>query len=558
MKTNDYLVFLLFITISGTIYSQEVSSKYTTNSLTTMMVKFDEYEDENWAFEEGFYDIDLSNKYFSNPIGIEIITQSGKKQYIANFSDEIKRFTPREKKFAKRIMSQVEAGVTSAIIGEKALLQPLDTLGMGFGETIGKGNKIATEILTHWAKKDSEGNFTVLNERSESSLNTVDLKNKVDHNKLDAFKDLFYNNYILLFDFGDIIPAERYVEDYPYNAGVNANMADYIVEVNTYVYKLDIDDAIFEQIKTNFRTANFRSIDIPIKYVGRYLSVAESGFTNDNTKQAETPQQRKDRKSRMYKELAQKSYDEIIELAEMHIEDFKLKTKVSSGFPSKIKAEVGLNENVRLDQRYFAYQNVENSETGQVQSELVGAIRVAEVIDNISDKQDASGSFKETRFNQIWGRPVKEGMFLVQENDFGVGLSAGLRTLTGANLNFRMEYRVSEWLQRAWKKSPLAGTNLYADLFFVGAAIEGSDAEIQMSMGIGVSTRFYVNKWLRPEPYLGIYLADGFSYLNLGVRADYPLKHNIFLVPEIGISTAKRKNDSYLPVVVGLSIKHEL
>ena len=239
-------LFAIALTAQDNISSSQVSSNYSTASITPMMVKFSEYDDQEWAFEEGFYDIDLSTKYYNNPAAIEIITSTSKKGYIASFAEEIKTYTEREDKFAKRMLKGVTNGVASAILGEKALLKPTDSLGLAFGKILQDENGVANDILKNWAVKDKDGNFTVLNERSKAALNTVDLRNQVDYQKLDAFKDLFYKNYIMLFDFGDIIPAERYAEDYPMNAGANVNLADYVVEINTYVYKLDIDDGHFE------------------------------------------------------------------------------------------------------------------------------------------------------------------------------------------------------------------------------------------------------------------------------------------------------------------------
>ncbi len=559
-RLNDvcYLIPVLLLLNTG-LQAQTVSSEYTTSSITPLMVKFDEYQDTEWAFEEGFKQINLSNKYFNNTLDGKLVAAIGKKEYIASFKEEIERYTPRESKLMKRVVKGVESGVASAMIGEKALLSPTDSLGLAFAQTLQENTNIDEKILKLWARKDAMGNFITLNQRSELALNTVDLQNQVDAQKLDAFRDLFYKNYIFLFDFGDIMDAERYADKYPTNAGLSAAMSDYVVEVNTYVYKLDMDDRLFEQVKKNFRTGDFSKLDIPIKYVGRYLSVAEAGSSNRSANASESPAERKVRRAQVHAELAQKAYDEIIELAEMRIEDFKLRTKVTSGFPNKVKAQIGINENVKLDQRYFAYENELDDATGELKSNLKGVIRVAEIVDNVSDKKEDDGGYKDTRFYQVWGDPIKEGMFLVQESDFGVGVSAGLRTMRRANFNFRAEYRVSPWLKKLWKSSPLVNTNIYVDIFFADASFSSDgNTEVNLSTGMGLSTKFYINKWIRPEPYIGYYLLDGFNFMNLGVRADFPLKHNVFIVPEIGLSTAKGKNDNFSPVVVGVSLKSEI
>lgn len=547
------------VIIQTDILAQKVSSKYTTASITSLMVKFNQYDNKDRAFEKGFEQINLSNKYFNNEVPGKLVLADGRKKYIANFKEEIKRYTPREDKLAKRVMKNAEYGITSAILGEKALLNPTDSLGLAFAEILEKKINIGEDIFKIWSQKDNKGNFVTLNQRSAASLNTTDIQNQVDYNKLDVFKDLLFKNYIILFDFGDIINATRYADQFPGNAGLSVGMADYVVEVNTYVYKLDIDDLAFEQIKKNFNSGDFSAIDLPIKYVGRYLSVAESGFTSDSAKANESPIQKKERIDQVQISLAQKAYNEIIELAEMKIEDFKLRTKVTSGFPNKIKAQIGLKENVKLDQRYFVYENELNEETGQQISVLKSVIRTSQTVDNRDENMTEKGEFKETAFYQVWGDPVKEGMFLVQENDFGVGLSAGMRTMRQANFNMRIEYRISQWLKKGWKSSPLVNTNIYVDIFFADASFNTDlEAEVNLSTGMGLSSKFYINKWIRPEPYIGYYILQGFNFINLGVRFDYPIKHNIFIVPELGISTAKGKNDNFSPIVFGVSLKHEL
>ena len=560
---------LLFLAI-GTVLIGQVSSDYTTNSLTCILLKHKYDDKDKWEFESAFKSVDLSTKYFNSPISMDLISLATKKEYTANIGDEIERFTPKSdkkglSKWTSNITSGVSKGIAAGILGEKGLLQPIDSMGLGIAEKLMEFN-VDAEILEGWAQQDKNGNFVVLNERSKLNMKASDMRTNTDAAKIKNARPLFDKLYVLVFDFGPIVRGSRYYEDYPSNAGIGAKDAEYVTEVNTYIYKLDIDNQMFEKIKGRFVNANFEDLNVPIKYVGRYLTLSHAGNVNDNKRDANgvlKPEYMAPAyESRLTKELAQTSYNEIIELAEMRIEDFKLRMQVSDGFPGKIKAEVGKKENLRVDQRYLIYRYV-SDESGEIESDLVAAVRTgAKIPDNISSPTEADGSFKKTSFNQFYGGNVEPGMFMVQENDFGIAISPGFVARTGLNFNFRVEYNIAKWMRKAWKSSPLVGTMVYAE-FFPARLTVGEKSELQVQAGLGISSKFYLNKYFNPEPFVGYYIGgeggstEGFTYLNLGFRSAIPINYKMFIVPEIAISTSGSV-EQYNGIHAGVSFKYEM
>jgi len=555
---KSFILLLSFLFTMNSFYAQGVkedkekyvSSDYKTSSLTNLIIEFAKYPSKRERkFKNIFKEIDLTTKYFNNPISWNLIPSTGEKKLISSFDEEMKKYGESKSK-----MNKFRESIAFSIIGNKGLLLPKDSIGLSIKDFLEKKN-IGAEIMQIWAQKDKQGNFVVLNKRAQQSLNTNDIRDKADYHKLDVFKDLFKRNYILVFDFGEIYSGPQYSDKFPLNGGATISQAQYAVEANTYIYKVDIDDNKFNQLKTSFGRGNLKNIKFPIKYVGRFLSVAQAGDINDAKETNYDSFKKQILEDKVYLELAQNAYDQIIEIAEMRIEDFKLRTQVKEGFPNKIKAEVGLKENIKVDQRYFVYQYEFNPKTNKLESKLVGVVRAsAKIADNKDNVKDEKGEFKTTKFNQIWGKPIKEGMFMVQENDFGIGLGIGFRTVTSINLNFRIEYNISKWIKKSWKGSPLVGSNVFMDIFPASVTI-GEQSEIKMAAGMGVSTKFYINKWIKPEPYIGYYLLDDTKFLQFGLRFEYPLKYNIFLDPEIGIGGGGEDINNF---ILGLNLKYEL
>lgn len=534
MKMKNSTLLVTAFLISSQIWSQQISSTYRTNSVTNLIVKFSEYDDKGWEFDRQFNNIDLTKKYFNNAIGAQIVRQTTKKLYIDDITTEISKYQTK----GKFIQSFGES-ITQGIVGTKAFLQPIDSIGIALGDFLENQSSVPSSIIKVWAEKDNNGNYFILQERSQLALNSNELRNNVDANKLDAFRSLFDRNYILLFDFGDIERISSRNGDTKKFAGLGSSEGDYSVDVNTYIYKLEINDHNFQQIKRQFGKGDFSNVDIPIKYVGRYLTVAN---IPDPGRQSGTPMRNSKNvsnklvmQSDIYLDLAQKAYDEIIEIAEMHIEDFKVRSKVITGFPNIIQAEIGKKENVKRDQRYYVYQNVLDTKTKETTSKFIGAIRAKNIAQNDSSLVDENGQFKRSSFYQIQGGNVKEGMFLVQESDFGVGLSLGLKTFPNLAPLFRIEYRISPYLHKMWEKSPFINSNIFLDVVPLYLKI-GRESELTIMMGLGVSSKFYLTKYFNPEPYIVLNFVQDVRFLNLGLRSDYALNKTTFIIPEVSIT----------------------
>ena len=347
--------------------------------------------------------------------------------------------------------------------------------------------------------------------------------------------------------------GDQFQDKYTFSGGMTSGLYNYATEVNTYVYRLDITNAKFEEIKLAFDDADkINKLDIPLEYVGRYLTVATAGYKNKEQ------QDRINFAFDNYRDLAQNAYDEIIELIEINIEDFKVRTLITDGFPGKVKASIGTKENLKIDQKYHVYQYEADPATGKNVSKLKGTIRVSsKIADNKASMLDANGKAKKTVFNQVSGGILKPGMFIVQENDFGIAVNGGFLYRSGLNFNLRGEYNISQWIGKVMPTWPLAGTKFFLEFFNTSISTSETSSKGEMGVGYGLATTFYINKWIRPEPFIGYYGISNSneSFFNFGVRSAYPLKNNVFIVPEFIISSGASEVKN---LNLGVSIRLEL
>jgi hypothetical protein len=105
---------------------------------------------------------------------------------------------------------------------------------------------------------------------------------------------------------------------------------------------------------------------------------------------------------------------------EKSLEEFKVKASIFSTHP--LEAKIGKKEGLKTDHRYYVYEMRQN-ETGKITAKRKGVVRATQ---HITDNRTVStGQTKTSRFYQVAGGRLDEGMLLQQHNDAGLALTLG-------------------------------------------------------------------------------------------------------------------------------------
>lgn len=476
------------------------------------------------AFLQEFSKMTTGDKYFFNDLGYRVVETKLSKvvQLTANQEyEQSDKSWNAYKSYWKQLFKT----------DKKVVLAPFDTVGQRIQRELIR-KKVGSDVLKIWANQDDKGNFNTLLERSKYNLSSSDLKRDEDYKRLTSFRQLFFQNYILVFDFDKITSWGDYYarKNIKYEGKIPPGL---VSDLTVYIYRLALDDAIFEkQVKPNFKNISaLQNYDYPLEYVARIQlqtsgSVAETGTnstgpTND------------------YAALAKNAFNRISYLIEARLEDFKVRTPLvenKSGLDGKnIQAEIGQRESLLPEQRYFVYE-YRMGKDSVVYAKRKGVLRATrQIADNRKTLRDANGNYLRSKFRQIHGGRLDEGMFLVQHNDRGFSIAAGYAQRNSSNFQIRGDYALS----RLFSFLP-DNSKVFLELAFGKTDLENSTTHF----GYGVSTPLNLTRWIDVEPYLGYY-AQSFNdsevaaqnYWNLGVRIPISLSYQVYLTPEASVTT---------------------
>ena len=113
------------------------------------------------------------------------------------------------------------------------------------------------------------------------------------------------------------------------------------------------------------------------------------------------------------------------------IDDFQPRTTLLK----KRRIALGSKENLKVDNRFFVYENIQN-ENGEVVKKKKATMRVKRVAKN---EGKATGDSEKSKLYKIGYGSAKEGMLVQQKEDVGLGLSLGYGTLSWLRADFRIK-----------------------------------------------------------------------------------------------------------------------
>jgi hypothetical protein len=102
---------------------------------------------------------------------------------------------------------------------------------------------------------------------------------------------------------------------------------------------------------------------------------------------------------------------------------------------AKREMALGTKENIKIDNRFFVYENVQNRK-GEVVKKKRGTMRVKKVGNN---KGKATGESEKSKLYKIGYGKAKEGMLVQQKEDVGVGISLGYGDFSWIRIDVRFK-----------------------------------------------------------------------------------------------------------------------
>jgi len=486
------------------------------------------------------------------------------------------------------------------LVSKKFELYPADDeVGLAIRSYLEDKTNIGGEVMAQWAKQEN-GEFVTINERSAQNMTVADYQKKTDAQKLAVYEDMLRNNFVIVYNVSDWRSnKEKGVKKNVRFNGSNVSDDEIVATVHAFIYKIAISDEQFgKEIAPNFgNISKIKSIQYPVEYIGhtkvteafvpsqRYgtaktlrnissfklkkkkkeeVTLRSKGAdaqeitttVNDGNKTENLEWESLDFKTKenfTYQHITERVFDGIIELIEMSVSDFQVKTELTGSHP--LQAPIGLKDGVKAGQRYRVYENVYKRGKGEIITKSKGIVIATKVGDNreVLINPDTNEPIV-TQFKQLNGEILRENMIMVQDNDYGLSLSFGTQFGYFGNnfpsilLSGRGETNVSNLVNKLVGKNKVYGLYSYIGFGFGTSKIENTDVRLNLiNIDFGFSKRLYLHRKFDIIPELGLTIGipgysssedvdfsdEGIMFLNLGARFPVWVKENFAIEPAI-------------------------
>ncbi len=281
---------------------------------------------------------------------------------------------------------------------------------------------IGRKMVAKWFSRQADGMFNLdyihqcgLYNASDQDVLMSDAAKRGEAVLFDAGQNLVNKTYVLV-----IVPRDFVSHDDKTSHGWSANY-------DFFLFKLDFDDAVvsrfyeqwpFEDDPADVKSAKIAAFDTLSftlsPFYGKSSVMASSTEYYALTKNPKSSDQ-------LFNELIAKMYNDALFKIDKDLEPFRVKVNVSGTHP--IRSKIGKKEGLKCDQRYFVYEFVWNDKTGTAEMDKKAVVRsTGKITDN---RGVASGNTGESKFYQVYGGTVRQGMMMQQRNDFGISVLAG-------------------------------------------------------------------------------------------------------------------------------------
>lgn len=555
-----------------------VQNDYSRNALSVVVLDFanDKYSaDLKTAWDK----LIISDKYDNNQVEVKSLK--------ANFD--------------MRLGNCAGGGAAAALLAKKDTSRPSKMLAL-LNE-----RKMGHLIIDKWFEKTADGTVSLetIFKRGQYNATDADYKNAMNSERKgaalkDAGYNLINNSYIVVIDFGNIMTMEEYYDQMEankklLNSILKTNMKQkrpktgYITDIKAYLFKVDysadVNQAffdLFQEIKGDDQhwkidKSKYDAMNIPMKFVAQvsFPRVQGNEYKTGHILAPATPST----KEQLFVKLVNDGFESAGMMLTRKVEAFRVKSPIAEAkksfiFPN-VKSKVGKKEGIKLDARYFAWEKVE--ENGKVVSKRRGVVRASnDIVDN---RTSTTGSTGLTKFYQISGKKLEDGMTLEERPDFGLGLFVGaglpmanistITTTTGyydGSYNWipggtstieytpalaiqgRLEYNVSPIVAKVTKKF-FTEFRLFVEARILGEVstdVNGKNlSTIQQSnlfYGGGISKDIHLTRKIKLAPFAQ-YMIGSYNTLEsaaqIGFGARLPINFNYWLsfVPSVTMFT---------------------
>jgi len=165
------------------------------------------------------------------------------------------------------------------------------------------------------------------------------------------------------------------------------------------------------------------STDISVEVVAS----GSSSLTAYNRKEAKKKKSDAQLKSELRASLFQAVWDASLQ----QVDGWQPKTTLEA----KKRIPLGTKENLKIDNRFFVFENVQN-ELGEVVKKKTATMRVKSVGNN--DGVSTGDSERSVLYKIGYGS-AKEGMLVQQKEDTGIGVSVGYGSMSWIRLDYRLK-----------------------------------------------------------------------------------------------------------------------
>ncbi len=282
---------------------------------------------------------------------------------------------------------------------------------------------IGKEILAYWLNRQPNGKMD--DERFQTRANYNATDEDVIHAAASQVSSI-YEDGLALIDNSYVVAVKCDVERKITKDKKGNSTESYNSEMSAYVYQLIFDKADLENVFTTMwiedtddaatKEAKLKLWD-DLKVQMRRVAMANSRGTDiESTKLVNGKSVKVPPTARAAIEDACPA---LLRKLEKKIPEWQVKAPVYTTHP--ITAKIGKKEGLRNGSRYKVFQYIED-ENGELSLKKKGFVRATTIADN---KTVATGESPTSRFYQIAGTRLEEGMLLRQANDLKIGVSAG-------------------------------------------------------------------------------------------------------------------------------------
>lgn len=334
----------------------------------------------------------------------------------------------------------------------------------------------------------------------------------------DAGLDLIDRSYILIYD---IKPIEITKDE------------EWATSCDLYIYKLDWSEEVSETFYQKWSNPNaIAETHFPVELITTIKDASEL----KSLRGVESKKSNGEVTVTHAQNLAQKIHESSDVYSAQRVEDFKAKSSVYSVRP--ITSKLGEKEGVRPERRYYVYQ-LEADGQGGVLAKRKGVVRASNKI--AKNVAIATGDSELTRFYQIQGGKIREGMLMQENPDFGFSVGAYVTDNEAAVFG---EFNITQTLSQVSSNNPITGGKVFVRLGYPFGQKQEAEQQ-RFYIGIGLLKEFNFMRSLTFSPYLaygvapeskedGVVIQERLAGIIGGIKAGVNLspKVNVFIMAD--------------------------